>query len=120
MLHDSPHGYKVVDELGGNEARYRLFSEGMDAFVSLVARLPDGGFVYSIGRRSQYVHFPLQEIFFALNVAEPRRGGFTVPGPGWGGSTIIGGSPRDGGSRLTWEQIVEVIDGVMGPLKGGG
>ena len=120
VLHDSPHGYKVVDELGGNEARYRLFSEGMDAFVSLVARLPDGGFVYSIGRRSQYVRFPLQEIFFALNVAEPRRGGFTVPGPGWGGSTIIGGSPRDGGSRLTWEQIVEVIDGVMGPLKGGG
>ena len=146
VLHDSPHGYKVVDELGGNEARYRLFSEGMDAFVSLVARLPGNPvgvserserrwgsvappaeaplvgarFVYSIGRRSQYVRFPLQEIFFALNVAEPRRGGFTVPGPGWGGSTIIGGSPRDGGSRLTWEQIVEVIDGVMGPLKGGG
>lgn len=122
VLHDSPHGYKILDETGGNEARYVMFSKGMNAFVSLIARRPDGRFVYSIGRRSQYIDFPLPDLYKVLHEAEakaihdPRyawciRLADVEP---WGGSDIIGGSPREYGSALSWETIAGVIDDAMG------
>ncbi|MFH1400721.1 MAG: hypothetical protein ABIH41_04325, partial [Nanoarchaeota archaeon] len=58
ILYDSQYGYKIIDEIGGNEARYYLFSKGLDAFISLVATRPDGGRVWSVGRRSPYIPFP--------------------------------------------------------------
>ena len=109
VLHDSKHGFKIVDETGGNEARYLLFSQGMDAFVSRVATRTDGRFVYSIGRRSRYIDFPVPELYGALNLAEPEMWQF-LAGHGWGGSDIIGGSPRLTGSSLSWEQIRDVLE----------
>lgn len=44
ILYDSPRGFAIIDETGGNEARYVLFARGMNAFVSLVATRPDGRF----------------------------------------------------------------------------
>lgn len=104
LLYDSPQ-FKIVDEIGGNEARYFLFSKGMDAFVSLVARRPDGRFVYSVGRRSQYIRFPVETLYDDFNNAEGfgRRNG-------WNGSTIIGGSSRHNGSGLSWEQIRDITN----------
>lgn len=102
ILYDNPR-FKIVDEIGGNEARYTLFSQGMNAFISLVARRPDGRFVYSIGRRSQYIPFPVQQLYDDFNAAE----GLT-PETGWGGSSIIGGSSRHMGSSLTWEQLRDI------------
>ncbi len=100
ILYDSPI-YKIVDEIGGNEARYLLFNQGMDAFISLVARRDDGRFVYSIGRRSRYiVQFPVPSLYDVLNDAE----GFTRAN-GWNGSDIVGGSSRLNGSGLSWEQL---------------
>ena len=104
ILHDSP-GFKIVDEIGGNEARYYLFSKGMNAFVSLVARRPDGRFVYSVGRRSQYIRFPVEKLYDDFNTAE----NFTRES-GWNGSTIIGGASRMNGSGLTWEQIRDITN----------
>jgi len=107
VLHESPHGYAILDEVGGNEARYVMFSKGMNAFVSLVARRPDGRFVYSVGRRSRYIDFPLDRIYRALNECEDTNI------DAWGGSDIIGGSPRKLGSSLSWEQIRDAIDSVF-------
>jgi hypothetical protein len=109
VLHDSNHGFKIIDETGGNEARYLLFSQGMDAFVSRVATRPDGRFVYSIGRRSRYIDFQVPALYGALNLAEPDQKPF-LAGHGWGGSDIIGGSPRLTGSSLSWEQIRDVLE----------
>jgi hypothetical protein len=117
ILHDSPHGYKILDETGGNEARYVMFSKGMNAFVSIVARvgidahLPSSldkpmRYVYSIGRRSRYIDFPLPKIYEALNKME----GGKEP---WGGSDIIGGSPRLAGSSLKWQDVARAIDSCL-------
>ncbi len=97
--------WKFIDEIGGNEARYFLWSQGMNAFISFVARRPDGRFVYSIGRRSQYIPFPVEILYDDLNAAEGlnRRNG-------WNGSTTIGGSSREMGSGLGWESVVEIVN----------
>lgn len=104
ILHDSTQ-YKIVHEIGGNEARYHLYSHGMDAFISLVAQRPDGRSVWSIGRRSQYIPFPVQQLYDDFNAAE----GFTREN-GWNGSTIVGGSSRMNGSGLTWQQLRDITD----------
>lgn len=105
ILHSSPY-YQIVHEIGGNEARYFLFNHGMDAFISLVATRDDGRRVWSIGRRSQYIPFPVEDLYDAYNAAE----GFTRK-DGWNGSTIVGGSSRMHGSGLTWEQLRDITDG---------
>ena len=110
VLHDSSAGYKIIDETCGSESRYVLFSQGMRAFIGLVASRLDGRFVYSIGRRSRYVDFPVHALYAALNAAEgcPTE-------DRWGGSDIIGGSPRMSGSRLGWQEIRNIVDRVLDP-----
>lgn len=104
LLYDGPL-YKIVDEIGGNEARYYLFSKGMNAFVSLVARRTDGRFVYTVGRRSRYIRFPVEQLYDDFNAAEglDRTNG-------WNGSDIVGGSSRANGSGLSWEQIRDIAN----------
>jgi len=109
VLHESQHGYKIVDEIGGNEARYVLFSKGMNAFVSKIATRADGNRVWSIGRRSRYIPFPVKELYSVLNQAEGLS-----DQEGWGGSDIVGGSSRKYGSKLDSKQIAEVVDGYLG------
>jgi hypothetical protein len=100
-------GFKIVDEIGGNEARYHLFSRGLldDGFVSLVARRPDGRFVWSIGRPSPYVDFPVPDLYAPLNRADKL-----TPEDGWNGSNLIGGSSRLNGSALTWEGVRDTLE----------
>jgi hypothetical protein len=102
-IHYSDGNFKIVDEIGGNEARYLLFSQGMNAFISVVATRPDGRFVYSVGRRSQFIRFPVEQLYDDFNAAE----GVTREN-GWNGSTIIGGSSRLNGSGLHWEQLRDI------------
>lgn len=102
ILFDSPR-FKIVDEIGGNDARYYLYGQGMNAFISIVARRPDGKFVYTVGRRSQYIRFPVRKLYDDFNKAE----GLTHEN-GWNGSDIIGGSSRLLGSQLTWEQLRDI------------
>jgi hypothetical protein len=104
ILHDCSQ-YKIVDEIGGNEARYFLFSRGMNAFVSIVARRNDRRFVYTIGRRSRYIQFPVKQLYDDLNAAEGLE-----RNNGWNGSDIIGGSSRLNGSDLSWQQIRDIVD----------
>lgn len=106
IWHDGPR-FKIIDEIGGNEARYHMFSQGLKAYVSLVARRPDGRFVYTIGRRSRYIDFPVSELYSVLSGAEPS------PAP-WGGSDLIGGSNRERGSGLGWETVRDVVEAYLG------
>lgn len=102
------NGFHLVKEIGGNSARYHLFSRGMNAFISVVAKRKDGKYVYSIGRRSRYISFPVQKFFVLLNNAE----GLTREN-GWGGSDIIGGSSRELGSSLEPEAVFEIIENCL-------
>jgi hypothetical protein len=98
-------GFFLVKETGGNSARYHLFSKGMNAFISVVAQKSDGKYVYSIGRKSRYIPFPIQEFFVLLNNKE----GLTRQN-GWGGSDIIGGSSRELGSSLNPDEVFDLIE----------
>ncbi|HBR71581.1 MAG TPA: hypothetical protein DEA27_02090 [Candidatus Moranbacteria bacterium] len=111
ILYDSPL-FKIVNEIGGNEARYYLYGKGMNAFISLVAIREDGKYVYSVGRRSQYILFPVEKLYDAFNFAE----GLSRTN-GWNGSTIIGGSPRETGSGLSWQQLVDITELTIAELK---
>lgn len=106
ILYESPHGYKLIDEIGGNDARYALFAQGLDAFISIVATRPDGRRVVSFGRRSRHIPFPLQELYKIYNEAEGLP-----DGEGCGGSDIVGGSSRQHGTGLTNDQLIELTDG---------
>lgn len=98
-------GWKLIKETGAY-ARTGLFASGTQAFVSLVSEY-EGRTRYSIGKMSPYVHFPLEKIFAALNAAEP------LEGECWGGSDIIGGSPRRSGSSLSTKEIERIINHVL-------
>jgi len=106
ILHESEFGYKIINEIGGNDARYLLFSQGLESFISLVAERPDGRNVWTVGRRSRYIPFPVTELYDVYNQAE----GFTRQ-DGWNGSDIIGGSSRMHGSGLKWEDLRDLTDG---------
>ena len=84
-------GWALVEEIGSH-ARIGMYANGIQAFVS-VRKRPDGNYSYAIGRRSQYIDFPLPELIKHFNEVE----GITSSDL-WGGSPTMGGSPRINGS----------------------
>lgn len=88
-----------------------LYKDGITAAVAW-RPLPDGSFLYTIGKKSDLVHFPLGPVsmprtcLFLLNQKET----------GWGGGSAIGGSPRnaDGsGSRILPEELIQIIESLL-------
>lgn len=94
--------WKVVREIGLN-ARLGMFSDGITAFVAVRDR-PDDNRVFTIGRSSQFIPFPIPKICARLNQLEGRTDGDL-----WGGGDFIIGSPRVHGSKLS---IAEVNKGI--------
>ena len=98
--------YSKLGVRGGSSARYALFSAGvMDAFLAVVAKRPDGSYVYSLGKKSRYIPFPIKDFFVSLNSREGLD-----ENNGWGGSDIIGGSSREFGSKLEPKEVFEIIE----------
>ena len=97
-------GWQLIYEKGPY-ARTKLFSKKIRAYVSLIENR-EGTYAYTIGKMSPFVVFPLERIYGALNKAE----GLYSEENCWGGSTIIGGSPRKTGSRLSPEKVQQVIN----------
>ena len=103
-------GWSMVKEVGRN-ARIGMFDDRIKAFVSVRQR-PDGRYIYTIGRISQYIPFDVPTILDALNKVEGKE---TIDD--WGGSNTIGGSPRANGSRLTPEEVAKIINDVLAKPK---
>jgi hypothetical protein len=106
------HGsWRMIKEIG-TQARTGMAEEGVRAYAIVKSSRPDGCRDYSVGRISAIQPFPLKAIFSALNAAEGI-------GPKeidrWGGSRIIGGSPRSRGSGLSPSQVGEVINACLPP-----
>ena len=99
------NGYRFVvyEELGGSTARWNLFSEGMDAFIAIIATRPSGRLVTSIGRRSRYIPHPILGMYQAYNDLD----GFDAQ-RGWGGSDIVGGSHRGEGTAIPITELTRV------------
>jgi hypothetical protein len=97
-------GWQMIYE-EGPYARTKLFSKKIKAYVALVETKEDK-YAYTIGKMSPFVLFPLERIYGALNKAE----GLTSQENCWGGSAIIGGSPRKTDSRLSPEKVQKIIN----------
>lgn len=98
-------GWAMVEESGMN-ARAGMINDGIKAFVAVRPR-PDGRFVYSIGRQSMFIQFPVAKILASLNEAEMSSS------DKWGGGDLIGGSPRVNGSALSPDKVSHVIEQVL-------
>ncbi len=96
----------IVEKSG--YSRISLYASGTSAFAGVRQR-SDGNYTYVLGKMSPYVPFPLEKIFKALNAAEDLR---TVENS-WGGSCIIGGSPRKTGSRLDPREVEAIINRII-------
>lgn len=99
------NGY-VVCETTDPHAYSSIYQAGFDRIV-LVRYQDDGSLAVSLAKRSDFIdNFNLFEMYKKLNEIEPN----------WGGSSSIGGAPRnaDGSrSRLSLEKIIEVVDSVV-------
>lgn len=97
-------GWKMIEEKDGY-GRTSLYASGTKAFVGMRPR-KDGNFTYVIGKMSPYVKFPIVDIYIALNQVE----NLTDESNLWGGSDIIGGSPRRTGSTLPPNRVDLIIN----------
>jgi hypothetical protein len=105
----------IVDEIGGNDARYYLYSKGMKAHISLVSTRSDGRYVWSVGKQSPYIPFDIREFFTQMNLKDKLPNGDQLPANEQaGGSDLIGGSSRLHGSALTWEDMREIYLSITG------
>ncbi len=97
--------YTVVREIG-QHARYGMSADGIRAFVSVLDDTP-GKSRFSICRLSHTTPLPQQRFYVALNAAEGIN---EAAMDKWGGGSTRGGSPRKAGTRLTLDQVCEVMD----------
>ena len=82
-----------------------MFSKGIRAFVSV--RELSNGFAYTIARMSPFIPFPIPELYDEFNRAENIS---LDQEDRWGGSDIIGGSPRARGSKLNPQDLEKIIN----------
>jgi len=99
-------GWVLIREVGA-QARLAATADGIRAYVAVRER-PDGRWAYVVGRASPFVSFDVPAILHALNEAE----GTTKDR--WGGSNLVGGSPRVQGSRLSPSEVERIINGFVG------
>jgi len=97
-------GWKMIFETS-IYARTSIYASGTSAFVGMRPR-DDGNYTYVLGKMSPYIQFPLLKIYETLNKIE----NFDSIDNAWGGSDIIGGSPRKTGSRLAPQEVEKIIN----------
>ncbi|MDJ0522863.1 MAG: hypothetical protein QNJ90_12415 [Planctomycetota bacterium] len=97
-------GWEMIVEQGPH-ARTGLFSEGVRAYVA-VRENGDGTWTYTLGKMSPFIRFPVQELYGVLNAEE----GLESAASRWGGSNTIGGSPREGGSKLSPQELERIVN----------
>ena len=94
-------GWVMVKEIGA-QARTGMFADKIGAYVSVRER-PNGRYTYVLGRLSPYIPFDLNQFYTRLNEAEGCKD------DRWGGSDMVGGSPRIGGSGLSPDELTRIL-----------
>lgn len=78
-----------------------LYDAGYDAYA-VYTQNADGSYKWTLARLSEHVPFDMPAAFVALTALEPGGGE-------WSGRPVIGGSPRNTGTKLEPEAVVEVL-----------
>lgn len=89
-----------------------LYGRGV-RFAVLMSTLPDGSYMYTIGKQSEFVPGNISAILAALREEEVRVNPAQLPANNWGGGSTIGGSPRNpdkSGSRLDPATVQFIVD----------
>lgn len=97
--------WSFIREIGAH-ARFGVAQKGLKAFVSIIGsgRKPCR---YVVARRSHFIRwFPLERIRDRLNEAEGIVDGADER---WSGADNVIGSPRERGSRLSPERVLDVV-----------
>lgn len=107
VLARSEFGYPwaMIREIG-LDARAKLVSDGIDAFISMTPR-GVGRWTYTVAKASQFIPLEIDKVFFFLNQAE---GISQDASDKWGGGETIGGSPRASGSTLSPANVVKILE----------
>ncbi len=103
------NGWTLTKETG-SASRMAMYGDGIDAFAVLVAEKQDDFYVYTLGRKSVWVPFDLQKLYDRLNGEEAN---IITENNKWGGSDIIGGSPKGTGSKLSPEKLEKIINSTI-------
>lgn len=100
--------WAMIKEIGA-QARSALFHDGIMAYVA-VREKQNGKYVYTIGKISPYINFPIESLYTIFNSEE----GIGPQNPDrWNGGDIIGGSPRNSGSSLAPAELEKIINKVL-------
>lgn len=89
----------------GSYARAQLYQDGVTALISFREN-QDGTYTYSIGKISNFINFPIPKLYNILNQAE----NLNDTNIQWGGSAIIGGSPRRSNSKLKPKELENIVN----------
>lgn len=95
-------GWSMVEAVGAN-AKIGMYRAGIRAYVMHQA-LQNGKHRYTIGKMTEGTPFAVGSIMELLNAAEQ------CSDDRWGGSSMVGGSPRVGHSRLSPVQVQAIIN----------
>jgi hypothetical protein len=99
-------GWAMIREIGA-QARLAVAADGIRAYVAVRERT-DGRWAYVLGRTSPFVPFDVSALIRALNEAEG------AVNANWGGSDLVGGSPRVRGSKLVPREVERIINRLLG------
>lgn len=99
-------GWSMVREIGPY-ARTAMFSDGIKAYVSVRDRT-DGKWTYTIGKLSPFIPLDLIKLTNKLNELDSS----VTATDRWGGGNNIMGSPRIGGSSLSPDEIILIINSI--------
>lgn len=91
----------------GADARLKMFADGVKAYV-MARPLAGDSWLYTIGKTPYRRRFPLDRFFARLNDEEG-----CAPSARWGGSPIVGGSPKPHGSKLPPMAVERCLNSVL-------
>ena len=101
-LYSNQRRWSMVIEEGLN-AKTGMFSDGIKAYLSFRPSV-ENRYAYTIGRMSKFIDFDAERIIQELNKHDDAK---------WGGGDTIGGSNRAKGSKLSPDEVIEIVNSCL-------